>query len=223
MEITYLYILTSLQLRRSKDSFVHVKKRLRDLQQAYSLLYPAKLKVVDRGKVCYKTLTTFISGKLFLGFLLGFPFCSSDCLTTVYPLEHILGGLFPSYFADTMKWKGETPPVLCPFLCFWGSGSSILFFLALALGTVLLDTKERTVREILWVWMVPGSIKTCCMLICGGCSLSKGLWPPRGWLYTINMGFRHTNSWDCVQGGKGGVNVCYCYVLLLLSTLTSAG
>lgn len=39
--------------QKQRASFVHVKKRLRDLQLAYSMLYPAKLRVVDRGKVSF--------------------------------------------------------------------------------------------------------------------------------------------------------------------------
>lgn len=39
--------------QKQRASFIHVKKRLRDLQLPYSMLYPAKLRVVDGGKVSF--------------------------------------------------------------------------------------------------------------------------------------------------------------------------
>lgn len=44
--------------QKQRASFIHVKKRLRDLQLAYSMLYLAKLRVVDRGKVSFLNTPT---------------------------------------------------------------------------------------------------------------------------------------------------------------------
>ena len=39
--------------QKQRASFLHVKKRLRDVHMAYSMMYPAKLRVVDEGKVFF--------------------------------------------------------------------------------------------------------------------------------------------------------------------------
>ena len=53
--------------QKQRASFLHVKKRLRDLHMAYSMMYPAKLRVVGRAKFFSSTLLRMLHAGWMLG------------------------------------------------------------------------------------------------------------------------------------------------------------
>lgn len=53
-----IYADFSATTQKQRASFYQIKKRLRDLNLIYSMLYPAKLRIVDNGKVHYFTTPT---------------------------------------------------------------------------------------------------------------------------------------------------------------------